>query len=217
MYFAFTLIIVIEYIASKKKPILLSTGMSNKKEISEALEVIKTKGVKDILLFHCISSYPSKVEEYNLNMIKTLEKNFKTLVGLSDHTLGTEAALAAVALGAVAIEKHFKLNNSDKGPDSKFSIDPIGMRNLVNKTNEIWNGLGAGNYEKAEEEKKNIIFRRSLYFTKDLKKGQKVTINNVKSIRPGFGLEPKYIKKILNKTIKNSVKFGDRVTLKKLD
>ena len=125
---------LIEYIASKKKPILLSTGMSNKKEISEALEVIKMKGVKDILLFHCISSYPSKVEEYNLNMIKTLEKNFKTLVGLSDHTLGTEAAIAAVALGAVAIEKHFKLNNDAQGPDAKFSSDTVQLKQLVNGT-----------------------------------------------------------------------------------
>ncbi len=215
--FEITDLLLIEYIASKKKPILLSTGMSNEKEIGEALEIIKSKGVKEVLLFHCISSYPAKVEEYNLNMIKTLEKRFKTLVGLSDHTLGNEAALAAVALGAVAIEKHFKLNTNDKGPDSKFSSDPIEMKSLVVNTNEIWKGLGLGTYQRAPEEKKNILFRRSLYFMRDLNKGHQISKDDVRSIRPGYGLKPKYLKKVLTKKTKKIVKIGDRVTWDKIE
>jgi pseudaminic acid synthase len=208
---------LIEYIASKNKPILLSTGMSSEKDIGEALEVIKTKGLKEILLFHCISSYPAKVEDYNLNMIKTLAKDFKTLVGLSDHTLGIEAALASVALGAVAIEKHFKLSKNDLGPDSQFSSDPKEMRDLVTKTHEVWKGLGSGNYERAIEEKKNLVFRRSIYFIKDLKEGHIISKDDIKCIRPSFGLEPKNIKKVISKKTKLKIKKGDRVTWDKIE
>ena len=203
---------LIEYIASKNKPILLSTGMSNKKEIGDALELIKSKGINEILLFHCISSYPAKVEDYNLNMIKTLENEFKTLVGLSDHTLGAEAASAAVALGAVAIEKHFKINKNDKGPDAAFSSDPNEIKKLVNITNKIWKGLGRGNYNRAPEEKKNIIFRRSLYFVKSLKKGTVIKKEDIRSIRPGYGLQPKYLEKVITMKTKKKINVGDRVS-----
>ena len=203
---------LIEYIATKKKPILLSTGMANEKEIGDALEVIKKHDIADILLFHCISSYPSKVEEYNLKMIKTLEKKFKTLVGLSDHTLGSEAALASIALGAVAIEKHFKLNKNDKGLDAEFSCDQEEIKKLVIKTSQIWRGLGSGSYQRAKEEKKNINFRRSLYFIKDIDKGKKINRDDIKSIRPAFGLEPKHLKKVLTKKTKKFIKIGDRVS-----
>lgn len=203
---------LIEYVASKKKPILLSTGMSNEQDISEAIEVIKSNGVNEILLFHCISSYPAKVEEYNLNMIKTLEKKFKTLVGLSDHTLGVEAALGAIALGAVAIEKHFKIHKNDQGPDAKFSSDTNGIKELVFKTEKIWKGLGSGSYQRGEEEKTNIIFRRSLYFIKPLKKGTIIKEEDIKSIRPGYGLHPKYLTKVIKKKTKKNVNIGDRVT-----
>ena len=203
---------LIEYVASKKKPILLSTGMSNEKEIGEALEVIKSKGVSEVLLFHCISAYPAKVEEYNLNMIKTLEKKFKTLVGLSDHTIGNEAALAAIALGAVAIEKHFKVNKDDKGPDALFSSDPDEFKKLISKTNQVWKGLGSGGYQRASEEKKNIVFRRSLYFVKDLDKGKMISKGDVRSVRPGYGLKPKYLKKVMTMKTKKKVSVGDKVT-----
>mgnify|MGYP001345046783 CR=1 FL=1 len=149
--FELTDIPFIEYVASKGRPILLSTGMSNEEEVGEALETIKSKGVNDVLLFHCISSYPSKVEEYNLNMIKTLQKQFNTLIGLSDHTLGIEASIAAIALGAVAIEKHFKLKKNDKTLDSKFSISPEEMEELIIKSKETWLTLGK---EKKIKEKK---------------------------------------------------------------
>tara|TARA_X000000950_G_C13918380_1_gene662084 strand:- start:1853 stop:2893 length:1041 start_codon:yes stop_codon:yes gene_type:complete len=208
---------LLEYIASKKKPILLSTGISSKKEIGDALEIIRSKGVNDILLFHCISSYPAKAEDYNLNMIKTLKKTFNTLVGLSDHTLGLEASIASIPLGAVAIEKHFKLDKNDQTPDSEFSIDPEQLKELVTRVNAIWKGLGSGKFYRTKEEKKNIVFRRSLYFIKDLKKGHIITKNDVKCVRPGYALAPKEIKNILFKKTKVKVRKGDRVTLKKIE
>ncbi len=215
--FEITDLSLIEYIASKKKPILLSTGMSNEKEIGEALEVIKSKGINEILLFHCISSYPAKVEEYNLNMIKTLENQFKTLVGLSDHTIGIEAASAAIALGAVAIEKHFKINQNDTGPDAIFSSDSTEIRNLVSATNKIWKGLGVGSYKRAKDEKKNIIFRRSLYFVKELKKGSVIKKEDIRSIRPGYGLKPKYLNQVITKKTSRKVNIGDRVSWKNIE
>ena len=181
------------------------------------MEVIKSKGINDILLFHCISSYPAKSEDYNLNMIKTLKKNFNTLVGLSDHTLGTEAAVAAVSLGAVAIEKHFKLNKLDKTPDSDFSIDPSQLKELVTQVNSVWKGLGSGKFDRTSEEKKNIIFRRSLYFIKDLKEGHKISKDDINCIRPGYGLAPKYFKEVLSKKTKVRVRKGDRVTFKNIE
>ena len=180
--------------------------MSNEEEIGEALEIIKSKGINDVLLFHCISSYPSKVEEYNLNMIKTLQKQFNTLIGLSDHTLGIEASIAAVALGAVAIEKHFKLNNNDEGPDALFSSDPSEIRRLVEGTYNIWKGMGLGNYQRAMEEK-NMLFRRSLYFVRDLEKGSVIDKKDISSIRPGFGLEPKYLRKYLKREFLKEIEY----------
>ena len=164
------------------------------------------------MIFHCISSYPSKVEEYNLSMVKTLEKHFNTLVGLSDHTLGNEAAIAAVALGAVAVEKHFKLNKDEKSPDALFSSDPKGIESLVKVTNQIWKGMGQEKYVRSKEERKNIAFRRSLYFVKDLKKGSVIEKCDIRSIRPGYGLQPKYIKRVLQMKTKKNVMKGDRVT-----
>ncbi len=215
--FELTDIPFIEYVASKGRPILLSTGMSNEEEVGEALETIKSKGVNDVLLFHCISSYPSKVEEYNLNMIKTLQKQFNTLIGLSDHTLGIEASIAAIALGAVAIEKHFKLKKNDEGPDAMFSSDPSEIRRLVEGTYNVWKGMGLGNYQRAMEEKKNMLFRRSLYFVRDLEKGSIIEKKDIRSIRPGFGLEPKYLRKVINMKTKKRVFKGDRVSWKILD
>lgn len=215
--FEITDLLLIEYIASKKKPVFLSTGIATEKEIGDALEIIKSKGVKDILLFHCISSYPAKVEEYNLQMINTLKKTFNTLVGLSDHSLGSEASIGAIALGAVAIEKHFKLNQSDNSPDSEFSIDPQQMKELINKVNKVWKGIGTGKYKRTSEEKKNLIFRRSLYFIRNVEKGKKITPSDIKSIRPGYGLKTINYKKILNRKTKKNVRIGDRVTWENIE
>ena len=207
---------LIEYISKKKKPMLISTGMASETEIGEAIEVVKSNGVKDILLFHCISSYPSRVEEYNLKMIKTLKKQFKTFVGLSDHTLGIEAATASIALGAVAIEKHFALNTKLKGPDSAFSIEPEEMKKLILSCNNVWKGLGKGSFKRSLKERKNKVFRRSIYFVKELAKGEKIKKEDIRVIRPGLALAPKYYKQILGRKINKNVKPGDRVELKNI-
>ena len=206
---------LIKYIALKKKPIFISTGISNQQEILEALNTIREFSTQDIVLLHCTSAYPAKIEEYNLSMIETLKK-FNTLVGLSDHTLGIDASLAAVALGACVIEKHFTIDKNIKSPDSKFSITPKQMKSLVIRTKKIWKGLGKGDFSRSNNEIKNRVFRRSIYFVKNLKKGDSITKGDVKIVRPGYGLSPKYINELIGRKITKSVEVGDRVTWKVL-
>ena len=145
-------------------------------------------------------------------MIKTLKDRYKLDVGLSDHTLNNTAALAAIALGACAIEKHFIINKKDKSPDSKFSINSQELKTLKKDTKDCWESIGKGSFQRSESEKKNIVFRRSLYFVKDMKEGQIVTKKDIGRIRPGYGLSPKFYDHILNKKIKYAVEKGDRVT-----
>ena len=202
---------LIEYIANKKKPLLISTGMGNRNEIKEAVETAKMGGCKEILLFHCISSYPTPTKESNLSILKKIKSEFEVEVGLSDHTLNNTAAIASVALGAVAIEKHFTLDRREKGPDSEFSIEPKELKNLKDQTKDCWEALGNNDLSRPNIENKNKAFRRSLYFIKDLKKGDLITENDVRRIRPGFGLPPKMLSKVLSKKIKVDVKKGDRV------
>ena len=209
--FELTDIPLIKKVAKTKKPIFLSTGMASEIEIEEALNVINKYSSAEVLLFHCISSYPAKVEEYNLRMIETLEKKFGVLVGLSDHTIGIEASIAAVSLGAVAIEKHFSINHAPDGVDSSFSINPSEMKKLLSKTSAAWKGLGKGNFIRTSEELKNKVFRRSLYFCKNIKKGGIISKENIAIIRPSLGLEPKYFDKVLGMRVKKDVEKGDRV------
>ena len=202
---------LIKYIANKGKPILMSTGMASVKEIDEAVSTARNNGCNNILLFHCISSYPARIEDSNLKSITSLYNRYGVEVGLSDHTKGNAAAIASVALGASAIEKHFTLSRNDKGPDSSFSIEPHELRELVKSTHAVWNSLGSGNFIRAESEIKNKAFRRSIYFIKNLRKGVKVTAEDIKRIRPGFGLKPKYFNKIIGKVLKIDVERGDPV------
>ena len=203
---------LIEYIANKKKPLLISTGMGSNNEIKEAVETAKMQGCKEILLFHCISSYPTPTKESNLSILKQIQSEFEVEVGLSDHTLNNTAAIASVALGAVAIEKHFTLDRGEKGPDSDFSIEPKELKNLKDQTKDCWEALGNNNLSRPNIENKNKAFRRSLYFIKDLKQGDLITENDIRRIRPGFGLPPKMISKVLGKRTKVDVKKGDRVS-----
>jgi N-acetylneuraminate synthase len=191
---------------------LISTGMASDIEIGDALETAKSAGCKDVLLFHCISSYPAPIDQANLKSIKTLSEKFRVEVGLSDHTIGHSAALASVALGAVAIEKHFTLDRNDKGPDSDFSIEPSEFRELVKETKNVWKALGDGELSSAECEKQNLIFRRSLYFMKNLKAGQVIKNDDIRRIRPGFGLAPKHESEIIGSTLVQDVSVGDRVS-----
>ncbi len=207
---------LIKYIAQKNKPMLISTGLSTLEEISETVEIAKTAGCSEILLFHCISNYPADLEDANLLAIKTLMKNFSLPVGLSDHTIDNKAAMISISLGACAIEKHFILNREDGGPDSEFSIEPNGLSNLVQESKLVYKSLGTGNFDRTNKELKNKIFRRSLYFCKDLKKGETITNDNVRRIRPGYGIPPKHLPDIIGKRINSNVSLGDSVQWDKI-
>lgn len=201
---------LIRYVAKKRKPIFMSTGMASESEISEALEVALSNGCTSILLFHCISSYPAPIEQANLRQILNIKNKFGVLVGLSDHTIGNTAALAAVALGACAIEKHFTISRNDKGPDSEFSMEPHELRDLVKGASDAWNSLGTGSFTRSNSELKSRVFRRSIYFVSDIKAGNKVKPSDIRRIRPGFGLPPKYFDSLIGKTLLRDVKRGER-------
>ncbi len=188
---------LVKYVAQTRKPMIISTGMANFDEISEVVKVAKENGCQDLILLHCISSYPAPIEQSNLRTISDLAEQFSVLSGLSDHTMGTTVATTSVALGACVIEKHFTLSRSDKGPDSEFSLEPNELKRLCNDTKIAWQSLGKAGYERKQAEKGSVKYRRSIYAIKDIKKGEKFTVDNVQRIRPGFGLEPKYWDRVL--------------------
>ena len=203
---------LIEYVAKKGKPILMSTGMANIKEIEEAVSTAKKNGCQDLLLFHCVSSYPAPTEEANLKNIKYLRDKFQIEVGLSDHTISNTAAITSIAMGASAIEKHFILNKKDKGPDSEFSIEPNELEELKRITTQAWMALGKESFGRSKKEEDNKIFRRSLYFIRSIAKNKKITQKDIKRIRPGYGLAPKYEKDIIGKKLNKNVEKGDAVS-----
>lgn len=198
---------LIEYIAKKNKPIILSTGMSSLSEISEAVNVIKKTKNNKIILLHCMSSYPSNYYDYNLRMMLKLKKKFNLHVGLSDHTKGEEVAMAATALGAKIIEKHVKLKGDNQSHDSKFSMDTEELKSFCQKINKIWKTLGSDNFE-LRKDKDFKKYRRSIYVVKDLKKNEKITLSNIKKIRPSHGLHPKYFYKVLGRRTKQKILAG---------
>ncbi|WP_412775784.1 pseudaminic acid synthase [Thalassospira lucentensis] len=208
---------LIECIAQAKKPLLMSTGMASEIEIGEAVEVARSCGVEQILLFHCISCYPAPTDQCNLKNILYLKREFNVEVGLSDHTLNNTAAIAAVALGAVAIEKHFTLSRAEKGPDSAFSLEPDELNSLIEHTEEAWLALGQSGFGRAGVENSNKAFRRSLYFVRDVKAGTQLTDKDVRRIRPGFGLEPKHYAAVIGKKVKCDVSRGEPVQWDVLD
>ena len=169
------------------------------REIAEAVETIKSNGNNKVLLFHCVSSYPVSVEESNLRNIEFLSQEFNLPVGLSDHTIGDTVAIAAISLGAVAIEKHFKLNEHDFGPDSSFSITPDQLKLLVEKTTDVSKALRSKKFSRSNSEKINKNFRRSLYFVKDIASGEMVRPTDIRRIRPGYGLNPKHFDEVVGK------------------
>ncbi len=202
---------LLEYVGSQNKPIILSTGMASLGEVAEALETIRKTDNKNILLLHCISSYPAPIENSNLQRLTLLRREFGLPVGLSDHSTGNLVASAAVAVGAVAIEKHFKIDNRETGPDSSFSILPGQLKKLCNDCQNVWRAMGKSQSNTKNDEAENKRFRRSLYFVKDVKKGSRITLEQIKRVRPAYGLEPKYYKSILGKKLVKNVKRGDRV------
>lgn len=199
---------LIEYIASKGKPVIMSTGMATFEEISEAVEAARRAGAKDIALLKCTSAYPAKAEEMNLRTIPHLAEAFDTVTGLSDHTLGISVPVASVALGASIIEKHFTLSRKTGGPDSAFSLEPDEFRGMVDAVRTVEKALGTVNYAVTKGEGKSRVFRRSLFAVRDIKAGETFTEDNIRSIRPGYGLPPKYLKDILGKKAKKDIKTG---------
>jgi len=199
---------LIEYVARTKKPLIFSTGMATVFEIKEAVNTAKKIGSKDIILLKCVSSYPAKPEEMNLRTIPDLKKRFKTLIGLSDHTLGIGVSIAAVSLGAQIIEKHFTLSRRNETPDSFFSIEPQELKDLVENVRIVERSLGKVHYGLTKDEKKSRVFRRSLFTLQDISKGEFFSEDNMGSIRPANGLEPKHISKILGRKAKKCIKKG---------
>ena len=191
---------LIEYVARTGKPMIISTGMANLEEIAEAVDTARQGGCKDLILLHCISSYPAPVEQSNLRTIPDLANRFDVVSGLSDHTLGTTVSIASVALGACVIEKHVTMSRDDKGPDSEFSLEPRELEKLCSETKNAWHALGSAGYEKKPSEESSVKFRRSIYVVKDIKAGEMLTEENIKRIRPGFGLKPKHFKSVLGKS-----------------
>tara|TARA_Y100000996_G_scaffold342128_1_gene279564 strand:- start:2476 stop:3543 length:1068 start_codon:yes stop_codon:yes gene_type:complete len=196
---------LIEYVAQTGKPVIISTGMADADEIEEAIVAAKDAGCKELAILHCVSGYPAPPEDYNLNTILELRRRFGLVTGLSDHTLDNNTAIASVALGASIIEKHFTLNRSGGGPDDSFSLEPKEMNNLCYGANVAWSALGKINFSRKPSEKANIQFRRSLYFVKDLRSGDIISEDSVKSVRPGFGLPPKFLKEVIGQKITTNI------------
>ena len=204
---------LIKYVAQTKKPMIISTGMASLEEITEAVEAAKDNGCQQLVLLHCISSYPAPVEQSNLRTIPDLGERFGVIPGLSDHTMGTTVAVASVALGACVIEKHVTLSRQDKGPDSDFSLEPNELKRLCVDTKDAWMALGKENYTIKSAEKESLKYRRSIYIVKDMNAGDILTKDNIRRIRPGYGLAPKYFDQVLGKRIKKDVMRGTPLSM----
>ena len=199
---------LIRYVASKGKPMIMSTGMCSEQEIEEAVAAAREGGCKELVLLHCISSYPAPIDQANLKQMPNLAARFNSMPGLSDHTLGTTASVAAVALGACLIEKHFTLSRQDKGPDSEFSIEPAELKRLCHDTRDAWAALGSPGFERQKAEDSSKRYRRSLYFVKDVKAGDVISESDIRRIRPGYGLAPKYFDEVIGRAVKADVERG---------
>jgi pseudaminic acid synthase len=208
---------LIRYIAQTGKPMIMSTGMASEQEIAESVETARDAGCKQIVLLHCISSYPAPIDQSNILQIPEIAKRFNVLTGLSDHTMGTTVSIAATALGACVIEKHFTLSRNDKGPDSTFSLEPHELSELCKETRNAWQALGSKNFQRQASEDANRAFRRSLYFVRDLPEGHIITKQDIRRIRPGHGLAPKYLDLVIGKRTSTAVTRGMRVELKYLE
>ena len=207
-------ITLIKAIASKGLPIIISSGLAFLEDIDLAVDTIKKTGNDDLVILKCVTSYPTPFEDANLRNIPFLMDRYQTIVGLSDHTMQGNVPEVAVALGAKIIEKHFILDKNIKSPDAFFSLDKFEFRNMVNQIRLCEDVLGSYDYCLSESAKKNLSGRRSLYFNANIKKGEKITANNIISVRPSFGLHPKHYENLIGKIVIKDVEFGDRVSMK---
>ncbi len=202
---------LIKYVASTGKPMIISTGMADAEEIQEAIDAAREGGCKELAILHCVSGYPAPAKDYNLRTILDMIERFGLVTGLSDHTIDNTTAITSVALGASIIEKHFTLNRNGGGPDDSFSLEPNEMAALCVGAKTAWEALGCVDYGRKSSEIGNAQFRRSLYFVRDLKAGDVVTAEDVRSVRPGFGLAPKFIDDVVGKKVIKDCSFGTAV------
>ena len=208
---------LIKYVSSTGKPMILSTGMANVEEIQEAIVTAREGGCKELAILHCVSGYPAPAEDYNLRVIPDMIERFGLVTGLSDHTLNNTTAIASIAMGVSIIEKHFTLDRRSGGPDDSFSLEPHELKQLCEDSKTVWSSLGEMNYERKKSEEGNAIFRRSLYVVKDIKAGESISKENVKSIRPGFGLAPKLFEQVIGRTALHDISFGTPLSLDDLE
>ncbi|MDE6362660.1 MAG: pseudaminic acid synthase [Lachnospiraceae bacterium] len=199
---------LLKYVASKKKPIVMSTGMGTLEEIQEAVDAIYSAGNRQLALMKCSSAYPAKPEEMNLRTIQDLKERFGVPVGLSDHSMGAFSAATAVAMGANLIEKHFCISRAVKNPDASFSMEPQEFRQMVEQVREVEQAMGTVHYGVSRQEESNACFRRSLFVVQDIAAGEVLTPENIRSIRPAYGLKPKHYQEVLGRTAKRALKRG---------
>jgi len=200
---------LIRYTAAKGKPLIISTGMANLAEIEAARDAALGAGAPGVVLLHCVSSYPATFADANVRTVTDMTQRFGCPIGLSDHTPGTAASVAAVAMGACVIEKHFTLARADGGPDAAFSLEPNEFKALVDDTKAAWAALGQAHYDVLGSERGSLLFRRSLYVAADVKAGEPLTRANVRSIRPGNGLAPAHFDEVLGRTAKRDLTRGE--------
>jgi len=208
---------LIEYIAEKKKPVILSNGIARLNDLELAVDTIKNKGNYKIVILNCVSSYPSSIEEYNLKIIPNLAETFDVISGLSDHTIGITVPILSVVFGTKIIEKHFTLDRASGGPDALFSLEPAEFAQMVKAVREAEKTMGKVTYELTEKQKKGREDARSLFTVVDIKTGEKFTEQNIKSVRPAYGLHPKYYNQILGKKAKKDIGKGEPLSWKLVD
>ena len=199
---------LLEYVAAKNKPIIMSTGMGTLEEIQEAVDAIYSTGNRQLALMKCSSAYPAKPEEMNLRTMQDLKERFGVPVGLSDHSMGAFSAATAVAMGANLIEKHFCISRAVKNPDSSFSMEPQEFREMVEQVREVEKAMGSVQYGVSRQEESNACFRRSLFVVEDIAAGEVLTPEKIRSIRPAYGLKPKHYQEVLGRTAKRALRRG---------
>jgi len=202
---------LIKYVAQTGKPMIVSTGMADEQEILEAIEAALEGGCKELAILHCVSGYPAPASDYNLRTLVDMQKKFGFVSGLSDHTIDNTTAIASVALGASIIEKHVTLDRNGGGPDDLFSLEEKELKELCISAKTTWEALGKVDYNLKTSEQSNIKFRRSLYFVKDIKAGDIITSEHIRSIRPGFGMKPKYYKDVIGRRVNSNIFKGSKV------
>ncbi len=202
---------LIKYVAQTGKPMIISTGMADVEEIEEAIEAAKEGGCKELAILHCVSGYPAPAQDYNLKTLVDMQQRFGLVTGLSDHTMNNTTAIASIALGASIIEKHVTLDRNGGGPDDSFSLESKELQELCIGARTVWESLGKVDYSRKSSEQSNVKIRRSLYFVEDIKAGEIITETHVKSIRPGYGLKPKELNRVLGSVMLVNAFKGDSV------